>query len=154
MKYFFITIGILILLVGCNQADQVWRCDDVTCSTYQPPPEVMKMKVKIIRRDALKRLLDNRLPVILLDARRGKFDDRKRIPGAKSLHDKSSREKIARTIKDPNSLIVTYCTDKACPASLRLAKRLIHLGYQNVLDYQGGIREWEEAGYPIKKVRQ
>jgi len=88
---------------------------------------------------------------LILDARSEKYDDGRRIPGAKSLTDKSTAEEVAKVIKEKDQKIVTYCSSPTCPASARLAKHLKKLGYTNIREYPKGIKGWVKEG---KKVEQ
>lgn len=45
--------------------------------------------------------------------------------------------------------IAVYCANTKCDASRKAADRLSAMGY-NVKDFEGGIKEWEEAGYPLE----
>jgi len=99
----------------------------------------------------LRVLLDAKLPVVVLDARSGKYDDGRRIPTAHSLHAGSAPEEVAKVVPEKNALIVTYCANVHCPASNNLAKRLEQLGYHNVIEMPQGIDGWVAAGYPVNQ---
>lgn len=87
----------------------------------------------------------------VLDARSGKYDDGRRIPGAKSLNAKSSKEEVEALLKDKDAPIVTYCAGTKCPASGMLAKHLKSLGYTKIMEYPLGIEGWTEAGKEVEK---
>jgi len=105
-----------------------------------------------ISTEGLAALLRARLPIALLDARTGKFDDGRRIPGAKSLSAAATAKQAAALIKGKDTLVVTYCSNLKCPASSYLAKRLATLGYKNVVEYRNGIEGWADAGNKVVKV--
>ena len=106
-----------------------------------------------ISTDALAALLRTSTAVAVLDARSGKYDDGRRIPGAKSLSSKASTEQIAAVAgADKDALIVTYCSGVKCPASKRLATVLRDSGYTNVLEYPQGIEGWTKAGKTVVSV--
>jgi rhodanese-related sulfurtransferase len=44
--------------------------------------------------------------------------------------------------------ILIYCYGSSCGLSMRLAKRLLREGYENLIVLDGGIAAWEAAGYP------
>jgi rhodanese-related sulfurtransferase len=90
---------------------------------------------------------------VILDARSGKYDDGTRIPGAKSLNDKSTPEDVAAVIPSKDASVVTYCSNTQCPASKRLADHLTKLGYTNIKEYPEGIAGWREAGGPVDQVK-
>ncbi len=50
----------------------------------------------------------------------------------------------------PEDEIVVYCHDENCPASKSAYQMLVSHGFANVRRYAGGIREWQEAGYPLE----
>ncbi len=98
----------------------------------------------------LENIIESNVPMVLLDARSGKWDDKSRIPGAQSVNDKSTREEVEKIIKTKDTLVVTYCSNLKCPASNRLYIHLKKLGYKNVLEYPFGIQAWLEAGNDIE----
>ena len=101
---------------------------------------------------ALKTLLSAGAQVTVLDARTGKYDDGRRIPGAASLSPQASAEDAAKLIKSKDSLVVTYCANLQCPASAMLAKRLAELGYKNILAYPHGIAGWADSGNKVEQA--
>ena len=56
-----------------------------------------------------------------------------------------------RKIPDKEKLIITYCAGYHCPQSIEAAKKLRQMGYRHVLDFKGGIEEWEKHGLPIQR---
>ncbi len=97
----------------------------------------------------LKTLVNSGVPLIILDARSGKYDDGKRLPGALSLNSESKPEEIAKIIPSKEALVVTYCANLKCPASHALYSHLKTLGYTNLIEYPEGIEGWVEAGNPV-----
>lgn len=106
---------------------------------------------KIINIEELKSLVDSKTPMALIDARGDKWFDGNLIIGAQRLPSDVSLEAIESTLPDKNELIVVYCGGEQCPASKILAKRLVELGYKNVNDYHGGIKEWTANSYPTEQ---
>lgn len=92
------------------------------------------------------------VPMMIFDARSGKYDDGRRIPGARSLNAAATDVAIAGMIPRKNALIVTYCANVKCPASHHLAERLTGLGYTNILELPEGIQGWADAGYPVAQA--
>ncbi len=88
----------------------------------------------------------------VVDARSGKYDDGRRIPGAKSLNAKSSKEEVEAILKDKDAPIVTYCSNTKCPASGMLAKHLKSLGYTKIMEYPLGMEGWAKAGKEVEKA--
>jgi len=102
-----------------------------------------------INTPALKTILASGVPVTLVDARTGKFDDGRRIPGALNLSPDATEPEIQSLLKDKNALIVSYCANLKCPASAKLAARLQMLGYKHILEYPHGIEGWVADGNPV-----
>lgn len=99
---------------------------------------------------ALAALIQARTPMVLLDARAGKYDDGRRIPGAKALAPGATAEQAAQVIPTKETLVVAYCTNLKCPASRLLAEQLAKLGYTNLLKYPEGIEGWAAAGMKVE----
>lgn len=88
----------------------------------------------------------------IVDARSGKYDDGRRIPGAKSLNAASKVSAILTMLPEKEALIVTYCSNLNCPASGKLFKHLKSLGYKNLIEYPEGIQGWLGAGHEVETV--
>jgi rhodanese-related sulfurtransferase len=107
------------------------------------------MMLPTISDDVLEVLMRSRAPIKVVDARFGKWDDGRRIPGAISVSIESSGGQIEKQLGPMDTLIVTYCGSLECPASDKLAHHLINMGFRNVLEFPGGLAEWEAAGKEI-----
>ncbi len=107
---------------------------------------------KYINTNELAALIASGKPIVILDARTGRWDDGRRIPGARSLAPDASAEDAAKAIPAKDSLVVTYCSGPKCPASAKLAERLRSFGYTNVTEYHEGIQGWADAGKEITKT--
>jgi len=62
-------------------------------------------------------------------------------------------ERIGTEAKDrfaEDDQIVVYCSNFDCSASPTAAKKLDGLGFKNVYDYQGGKKDWKDAGLPME----
>lgn len=109
-------------------------------------------KVGTVSTAGLAALLNAGTDLVLLDARSDRYDDGRRIPGAKQLTATQAGKGANQYIDDKDALVVAYCSNVKCPASAKLAKRLQKLGYTNVLKYPAGIDGWVEAGHSVEKV--
>ena len=111
---------------------------------------VAKAPASLINAAGLKAVLDAKVPVVVVDARYGKWDDGTRIPGALALKCKDcvgKPEAMQNFIKTKNQLIVTYCGAMQCPLSSMLAGKLRAAGYTNVIEYKAGLADWKKAGF-------
>lgn len=126
------------------------QCD--TSCPGKSDKEATAAAYKVISTESLKALLASGSPVTVVDARSGKYDDGRRIAGAISLPANASDEAIANALPDKHATIVTYCSNTRCPASAKLAARLVKLGYTNVHKYSDGIAGWTAAGNAVTTV--
>jgi rhodanese-related sulfurtransferase len=119
------------------------------CSVNSKIGSISKKRHGKIDTHALANLIASGVPLVILDARGGKYDDGKRIASAQKLSYEATEKQAAQVIPSLNSLIVVYCSNLQCPASDYLASRLSELGYVNILKYPEGIQEWINAGHPV-----
>jgi rhodanese-related sulfurtransferase len=54
---------------------------------------------------------------------------------------------MAKERFDTETEIAVYCADTECKASPKAAEKLEDFGFKNVYDYEGGKKDWMEAGY-------
>lgn len=52
---------------------------------------------------------------------------------------------------DEDEPIALYCASESCQASERAARKVQSIGYENVLEYEGGFATWEDAGLPVEE---
>lgn len=112
-----------------------------------------EVKGAVVDTASVAALLNSKTPVVVLDARSGKYDDGKRLPGAKSLNADSPDADVAKLLPDKKALVVTYCAGVKCPASGKLAAKLKKLGYENVLEYSDGMEGWLKAGHAVETAK-
>lgn len=100
----------------------------------------------------LKALRAAKVPMVLIDARTGKWDDNVRIPGAIAVKNCSGAcwskpDTYKALVKDKNALVVTYCGQSKCPLSSIVANKLRAAGYTNVIEYKAGLADWQKHGF-------
>ncbi|GIE91506.1 rhodanese-like domain-containing protein [Actinoplanes regularis] len=88
--------------------------------------------------------------VTVIDALGGEYYAKQHLPGAIPLVENEVTEQAAALLPSKTSLIVTYCSNPACPNSQRVADKLTALGYANVRKYREGIEDWTNAGLPTE----
>ena len=141
-------IAVMCVLTSCcRTCGGTSECESGVCGVTTPEDAIRHLNL-----DEFAKVVDNKSAVIL-DARSGKWDDGKRIPGAKSLSSSASEADISKMLPDKKQAIVTYCANTKCPASKMLATKLIGMGYTNVSEYAPGIKGWVEAGKPIEMAK-
>jgi len=102
--------------------------------------------MNIINAQQLKHRLETGDYLLLINAMEENKFRAMHIPGSLNLF---KREDIEKTLKKDDDIIV-YCTDQACNKSIMLYQLLEVMGYKNIIRFSGGMREWEDAGYPLE----
>lgn len=138
----------VVLAVGIIST--VWaQGSDTKPGSATKEPGKMKVEVKAeLNAQALKALMDAKVPVVVLDAR---GPSNEWIAGAVPLTHDADERAIRRALANPNQLVVTYCGGPECPLSLTLANRLAEHGYANVIRFTGGIEAWTKAELTLAK---
>ena len=75
------------------------------------------------------------------------------IPEMKTMDSEMEKQYLALLGPDKNRMIVVYCGFVKCGRSHNGAMWAVKLGYTNVYRCLGGIRGWQEAGYPVEAVQ-
>lgn len=107
---------------------------------------------KTIDRKELEEKLDNG-DVTVIEVLDKEEYERNHIKGAINV----PLSDIGKEIKgrfDLDREIVVYCADSDCGASPKAAEKLDRLGFENVYDYDGGKKDWQEAGNPMTGGRE
>jgi rhodanese-related sulfurtransferase len=110
--------------------------------------EQHESKSHTIARDALVQKMHAGERFILVDVLPHQHFLRVHLPGAINLPLNALRD-LAPVVLGSNDSIVLYCANFQCAASRTAAKVLRQLGFSDVLDYAGGILDWEEGGLPV-----
>lgn len=105
-------------------------------------------QIRFISMQHLKRVLEGSEPYRLIDVRGTEDYVKEHIKGATSLPiDELDR---AKSLFKPDDLIIVYCDSFVCSASSSAAKMLSRMGFHNVRDFKGGVREWKMSGLPTE----
>ena len=131
----------------------------LACATCAPckatADKSAKVEAKGIDTKALAAKIKAEKDLVILDARSGKYDDGKRIPGAKQLASSADAKTIAEIAgADKNAKIITYCSNLKCKASSKLAAKLKEAGYTNVTEYHEGIKGWVDGGNAVVEAKK
>lgn len=119
---------------------------------------------KVVTTEELKSWMDKKTPMLIVDTMPYEASYKKQhVPGAVQMEfpipemtsldssKKAALEKLLGT--DKNRLIVFYCGFVKCTRSHNAAMWAVKIGYKNVYRHPGGIKAWDEAGYPVEKVK-
>ena len=126
--------------------------------------EVERGAYKVVSTTELKGWMDQKKDMLIVDTM--PYEDsykKQHVPGALQMEfpipemtqldekKKIDLEKLLGPNKD--RLIVFYCGFTKCTRSHNGAMWAVKLGYKNVYRYPGGIKAWDEADYPVEKVK-
>jgi rhodanese-related sulfurtransferase len=105
-------------------------------------------QIKFISLQHLKRITGGGEPLVLLDVRSKEDYTKEHIKGARSLPlDELDR---AKQLFKPSDALIVYCDSFVCSASSSAAKILSRMGFANVRDFKGGLREWKMNDLPTE----
>jgi len=102
-----------------------------------------------IKKEELKKMLDEKQDFLLFDVRPHAGFLEKHIKGAKSLPADDVESEADKL--DKSKLIVVYCGGYTCPLSGYVAEKLSSMGF-NVKAYEGGITEWSQEDLPVENA--
>ncbi len=100
-----------------------------------------------LTREQLKGMIDAKKQFVLVDVRSAESYEAEHLPAAVNLAVDGIEATAPGRLK-PDESIVVYCASFECQASPTAARKLEEMGYRNVADFEGGIADWKDAGYP------
>jgi rhodanese-related sulfurtransferase len=108
--------------------------------------------METVKREELKGMLDRNDAYYLINVLAPGEFEKAHIPGSYNIPvaDRNFIEKAERRIGDKDAKIIVYCADFACSASPNAVKRLADAGFTHVVNFEGGVQDWREAGYPLQ----
>jgi rhodanese-related sulfurtransferase len=110
----------------------------------------MSTMPKTIDRETLNKKIDSGDDFVLIEVLGKKEFERNHIKGAINMPLMEIGH-MAKERFNPETEIVVYCASAECKTSPKAAKKLENLGFQNVYDYEGGKKDWIEAGLETEK---
>ena len=99
----------------------------------------------------VQRRLEAGEPVVLIDVRDPDEHREGFIEAATNISRGFLEFRVAGVAKEPDAPIVLYCQTGL--RSMLAARALRELGYQNVVNLQGGFQRWAQSGFPVVKDR-
>jgi phage shock protein E len=141
-RWGLLSVGLVLALCSLGPA-----------SAADKTPEQMVQEAKAAIREVsvadVRRMIDAREKIIILDVRDGHEFAGGHLPGALNISRGSLEFKVGAIIPDKNARIVVCCgLDLRSPAATRT---LNELGYQNAVNMTGGLKAWREAGYAVEE---
>lgn len=111
--------------------------------------EDAKKRIQEISPQNLKKMLDNKEQIIVIDTREDHELSDGYIPTSIHLSKGVIERDIEQKLPDLHQPIVVYCSGGFRCALV--ADSLQKMGYTKIYSLNGGLRSWVEAGYPIQK---
>ncbi len=121
-------------------------------TTYNDLIASVRKQVKAVSLDELKRRLEAREPITLVDVREKEEYRAGYIPGAVSIPRGFLEINVESRIPDKNAKIIAYCAGGT--RSALAAATLAELGYTNVETANPGFVRWKDLGYPVESPPQ
>jgi len=102
-----------------------------------------------ITAEELKNKMENEDNFTLINVLTKESYEEEHIPGSINIPYQDIAQHYKELNKDED--IIVHCSDEFCDASSIAYEKLNKLGFDNVIDFEGGIEKWKEKGYPIEK---
>jgi rhodanese-related sulfurtransferase len=102
-----------------------------------------------ITRESLRTLIHSGADVVLVDVLSPDSYRAGHLPGAINIPVNDLEEEAPGRVARAD-VVVVYCASFECHASRAAAQELEALGYLHVIEYEGGLADWTEAGYPLE----
>ncbi|MCB9785596.1 MAG: molybdopterin-synthase adenylyltransferase MoeB [Deltaproteobacteria bacterium] len=120
-------------------------------ATFQDMLSDIKSKIREITVHELRERLASNEPPMLFDIREPEEHQNGVIEGARTLPRGYLELKIESLVPDRKTPVAIYCAGGT--RSALGAHALQQLGYQDVVNVEGGIGAWSRAGYPLEHRR-
>ncbi|HCW32635.1 MAG: rhodanese-like protein [Candidatus Peregrinibacteria bacterium GW2011_GWE2_39_6] len=106
-----------------------------------------------IHHNEIKAMIDRNDDFVIVDVRAPALFMKNHLPGAINipLNSINFTEMVDNQIPDKSKPIVIYCADHDCQKSVKFCKKLANLGYRHISDYENGLQEWINLGYPLNE---
>jgi molybdopterin/thiamine biosynthesis adenylyltransferase/rhodanese-related sulfurtransferase len=121
-------------------------------TTYSDLIADIRKSIAVIPLEEIKRRLDTKTPMVLVDVREKEEFRDGYIPGAISVPRGFLEMQIEQKVTDKNAPVVLYCAGGT--RSALAAKTLHDLGYTQVESANPGFVRWKDLGFPMEKPPQ
>ncbi|KYF83685.1 molybdopterin-synthase adenylyltransferase MoeB [Sorangium sp. So ce388] len=117
-------------------------------TTYSDLISDVRKSIRELSIAELKRRLDDKVPMVLLDVREKEEYRAGFIPGAISIPRGFLEMQVEQKLPDKSAHIVAYCAGGT--RSALAAKTLQELGYTNVESVNPGFSRWKDMSFPVE----
>lgn len=122
---------------------------EMICDEHKKISSVVKGKAQkmsgTISKNELKDMMDREEPVQIVNVLAPEYYPLGFIKGSQKIPLSELDQRSSEL--DRSKTVVVYCAHQQCDASRKAAEKLTSLGFC-ALAYEGGIKEWTEAGFP------
>src|ERR1700729_3201239 len=120
--------------------------------TYTDLMATVRKETKEVSLDEIKRRLETKQPMVLVDVREKEENRAGYIPGAISVPRGFLEIQVEQRIPDKNAHVVAYCAGGT--RSALAAATLQELGYTHVETANPGFVRWKDLNYPVELPAQ
>lgn len=105
--------------------------------------------MKTITAEQLNDVMEREDDWTLVDVLHREQYEKEHIPGAHNIPLQSDDfvDQVNELVDSEDGRVIVYCANDACELSPQAARKLERAGFDNVIDFEGGIEEWKEAGF-------
>lgn len=162
LKKLFLEMGIIVLIAASvglvvNRRMLLDISRGGASPSVSPPVVTSSTIYQVVPASLIQvRELYEKNQAILVDARDTSAFESLHIRDAVSLPVADAERKLPEFKKKytNSTLLVIYCSGYGCRDSRLLAEKLQKAGYVEVLVYEGGLPEWQDAGLPVEGTRK
>ena len=105
--------------------------------------------IKNITKEELRNMMLSNEDFILIDVLSRESFEELHISGAINCSIDEINNWAEENTDKKDKKIIVYCGGYTCRASAEAANMLNKAGFINIMRYEGGIKEWDEAGYSV-----
>ncbi len=117
-------------------------------------PSQRRTPVKTLRAQDLKRMMDQKQDLLVVNVLSQEEYEKEHIPGSENVPNDAPDfttqvEKLAGSKTRP---MVVHCANTKCSASTAAVNKLNAAGFTNVTEFPGGMAEWKSAGGKVQSL--
>jgi rhodanese-related sulfurtransferase len=108
--------------------------------------------MRTINANELKDLLDRGEDLVLLNVLDPDAFEHEHIPGSINIPNRRLDfiKEVEKVAERKDRRVIVHCSNKLCQQSPDAARKLERAGYTNVIEFQGGMAEWKQAGFGVE----
>lgn len=109
---------------------------------------------KEITKEELKEKMDSGDDFVLIDVLGEQSYKNIHLPGAEMADAHKDKKDflsdVESLVDDKSKDVIVYCASFSCQLSPKAAGILSEAGYENVYDYEGGLKDWAQGDYSFE----